>query len=227
MLDTKRGGIVRVRTGQQNVDLVRLEASGYLLIESSSDEDELEEMMLSIGGGLGRRASSALLDSPGEPEALAVHTEGLYAPNPPRYFLLGCVETARGGGETTIYDARAAAKLIASEHPELLATRMHYTSGHHNLSSVRPLVTADGSGRGDVLIFRQGPSGNECLLPPGWEEKSFYGYMGTVLDRSLILAHEWKPGNIVIVDNSVTLHGRRGFTGRRRMIRVRVDDPTL
>lgn len=49
--------------------------------------------------------------------------------------------------------------------------------------------------------------------------------MDSVLDRSVELEHLLQPSEGLLVNNYRTLHARTAYTGLRKIIRVRADDP--
>jgi alpha-ketoglutarate-dependent taurine dioxygenase len=45
------------------------------------------------------------------------------------------------------------------------------------------------------------------------------------LTEAVVLVHRWRAGDLLVVDNRAMIHARQPFTGMRRMIRFRYDDP--
>lgn len=201
--------------------------TGYLVTSArTTAASDLQEMMSHVSYSLGSDVSATELAQQDQFESLPVHTEGIYLRHPLRYFLLACVEPSETGGETTIYDGRVAASIILSEHPELAGVITEYKSSRGPDAYKRALLASreDAAGGSPVLVFREWVEANHVLeLPTGWDLNSFYLYMQRVLSRSLIIAHRWQPGDVMLIDNHLTLHGRAGFTGTRRMIRMRVN----
>lgn len=57
-------------------------------------------------------------------------------------------------------------------------------------------------------------------------EDEVYDVVDTVLaEECLLLDHHWTSGELLFVDNRVTVHGRSAFVGERQMVRIRYDDP--
>ena len=209
------------------VDVTTLELHGYTLSQYRGPAAELEKQMLECAAALGRTVTSALLSGNGDSNALPIHTEGVYLPVPTPYFLLGCLEPAVEGGTTQIYDARKGARILLEERPELLNVLIEYGSLAHKRTAEHALITRCLVGGRDIerLIFREQCETNTIKkLPVGWTLASFYAQMALVLDRSLALSHEWRCGDIMIVDNRLTLHGRAPYRGRRQMVRLRIDE---
>lgn len=156
-----------------------------------------------------------------EPEPV----DTVYRSVPPRYFMLGCVKASATGGNTIIYDAREAARLIRRERPELAEVSIVYTSKAHGIAAEHRLVEARRTANGSVpvLISRDRTESNRLpAVPPGWSEESFYAYVRTTIGRCVVIDHSWRAGDILVVDNHVTLHARSPFMGNRRMVRLRI-----
>lgn len=209
------------------LDTVELESAAYLFFATGlRAANEIRGVMNDLAHQLGQSVAAANLRSDGDEQPLAAHTEHVYTECPLRYFLLGCVQEAEIGGDTIVYDARMAADFILADATELSAVEIDYGSAAYGIHAIHPLILSRAltAGSRSVLVFRESVPTNRILnLPPGWTEDSFYSYMRTVLDRSMILSHAWKPGDVLIVDNYVSLHNRTPFAGPRWLVRMRVD----
>ena len=209
------------------LNLFDLEKNIYLLRRHLGSIDKLQDHMLKLASQLGPVISTAILESKNIRSSLPVHTEGVYLKQPLPYFLLGCIQTAREGGETTVYDGRIATQIITDTHPELTQAVIEYRSLAHGLSTEHQLIEGHTTKSGEsirTLVFRENcPTNRVVHLPPNWTEKKLYKYLRSVLERSKVLSHKWRRGDILIVDNNFSLHGRTAFRGLRKMIRIRVE----
>lgn len=210
----------------ERVDAVALERQGFLLYEAEThSHDAVCDAMRGLARSLDGQADLVTLDSSGDSRYLPVHTEGIYRMTPPRYFMLGCVTPSASGGNTLIYDGRSAAECIYREQPGLADVSILYASKAHNIAAEHRLVETrrmrDGSV--PVLVFRDRTESNHLkTLPPQWSEESLYACVRGVLSRCVIKDHVWQKGDILVVDNHVTLHARSPFAGTRRLVRLRI-----
>lgn len=222
----KRGRSKQPSDTTLRINLADLELRGFLLHRcGSASPEELHDIVAELGRQLGPRTETGDLRSVGSEDALAVHTEGVYTQHPLRYFLLACVQPSTSGGETNLYDARLAADLILDEAPDLAATEIEYRSGSHREGAQHRLIEHRSlrTGARSVLVFREDGYTNEILsLPDGWSDADFYSFMAEILGKSLVLEHSWSTGDVLAVDNYVTLHNRAPFRGPRWMIRARI-----
>ncbi len=206
-------------------DSTKLESDGYLYQRHEfSTQEELMTKVKEIAFFLGDASCDLAVLEAEEAPGLEVHVECLYQADLPDYFILDCINPSCLGGETQIYDGRVAATIVQEEFPELLCVSIEYTSLALGLFATHPLVVERHSSQGgySTLLFREKVVTNRIPeLPYGWDEASFYVYMKGVLKRSLMVSHEWRAGDILVVNNRFTLHGRSAFSGLRRLIRLR------
>lgn len=193
---------------------------------SGVEVNALSPLMHEIGKTLGEVTVEHGLIGFGDPNPMRIHSEIIYHDDMLLYFMLGCVKRADEGGANILYDAVKAAFIIKSEAPELDAVTMVFHAEHYeDTKAIVPLLRSK-NGR-DFLAFRQKKADlNEIHnLPEGWNEALFYEYIDSVLHRCVEFEHVLEPGELLIVNNYRTLHVRTAYTGLRKMIRVRVDDP--
>ncbi|MGH2941548.1 MAG: TauD/TfdA family dioxygenase [Solirubrobacteraceae bacterium] len=62
------------------------------------------------------------------------------------------------------------------------------------------------------------------MVPPGWSEEFLYACVRNIVGRCVATDHLWRAGDVLVVDNYVTLHARSPFMGARRVVRVRITD---
>jgi L-asparagine oxygenase len=144
---------------------------------------------------------------------LMFHTETAFHPHRPRYLLLLCL---RGdpSAHTTLVSIHELMDRLSDDDLELMfqprfrtAVDISFLDGRRNeLGPARPLVT--GTRREPTFIF-------DADLTEGVDDEA-----DAVLDRLRALIEEIKtsvvlePGDLLVVDNNVAVHGRSPFTAR-------------
>lgn len=191
------------------------------------DTNEMSPFMRRVGKSIGETVFELGIMGYEEPAPIRIHSESIYHDRMCPYFMLGCVKPAEVGGDTIIYDGVKAARLIEEEAPELESVRMVYHAEHYDDTvAVMPLVRDMKDDGESSLVFRQKFPLNEVTgLPTGWDEDDLYEYIDNVLDRSVEFDQKLTTGDVILIDNYKTLHLRRAFSGLRKIVRVRVDDP--
>lgn len=200
---------------------------GYALVRTAPNADALTEAATRFGAHIGATSIGIRsLEGINSPEWLSRHTEQLDDPHPLRYFALGCLEPAFTGGATCLYDGRVAARTLLETHPELASVRITYATSWRPTIATHPLIFEDPT-HGPVLRFRSALDTNTVLEPPpaGMSEAVMYGLVEAAIAESITVVHRWRAGDLLIVDNRAMIHARQPFTGTRRMIRYRYDDP--
>ncbi len=204
-----------------------LQTVGWALLQVEDVNEKVESDMLTISTLVGQMLQSInmgyhTLDSTGSDEILSVHTEGISNTSgiiP--YFALGCVIPSDTGGETRLFDGRLAAQRVSAE-PELSGAIIEYSALANPTERVRyPLVVPDSGG---TLRFRSKVVTNRVISSGSLSEDEMYARIDQILDESLIVTHKWSIGELMFVNNIITLHDRLPFSGRRRMLRVRYND---
>lgn len=138
-------------------------------------------------------------------------------------FALGCVQAAKQGGETRIFDAYKAAAKLHKEHPELAEVAIEYTTGaYKHATTCHPLLAQDQCGR-FVLRYRANVPTNRVVNHP--DPDTVYAPVDEALAQSIAASHRWEVGDILFVNNMATLHDRLPYEGNRVMLRVRFGDP--
>jgi len=206
-----------------------LDEIGFHVVECESTREALDDAAAEFGRET-RAASIGVkeLIGSGSAETLSTHNESIIYDEDDmlRYFALGCLIPAVEGGATVIYDGQKAATDLLENHPRIARTVVHYVSTvYEGQESWHPLVFQSPE-YGDVLRYRSQESTNLVgELPNGVSEGDFYRTVDGVLRDAVITEHEWQAGELVIVSNLKTLHSRTPYSGERRMLRYRYDDP--
>ncbi len=139
-------------------------------------------------------------------------------------FLLYCKTAAQPGeGQTTIVDSRNVLKLAGrkkvrewQETEVIYSTKMTYFGG---VPRVYPLVFEHPK-NGELLLRYQEGSDSQLqtfeLSSEQLESNAFNALISEVnalcYDERCMIAHDWQDGDLIIVDNHYTLHGRLPMT---------------
>lgn len=202
-----------------------LQVRGYTLIRTEPYPEAMTEAASSLGNHLGARwMGTRTLEADNDSSWLPRHTEQLDDTEPLRYFALGCLTPADEGGATCLYDGRSAARALLTESSEFTSVRITYSTQWRPTKSTHSLIV--GGAADPALRFRSKLETNHVVdLPTGLAEDGMYGKVESALAEAVVLVHRWRAGDLLVVDNRSMIHARQPFTGRRRMIRFRYDDP--
>ena len=153
----------------------------------------------------------------------AKHTDnGCLEPRPPCYIGLLCYHAASEGGESTIISARTVFDTIARERPDLLPVYF----GHYHFRSPQLHVWPAGGptiqkpileiSHGELRIHYA-----RVMIEPGMElagtpldarQREALDFLDEVIERpQLCFRYSLKPGELLLVNNLVMLHGREAF----------------
>jgi len=167
------------------------------------------------------------------------HWDGAFARADPRFFLFQCVRApkAGGGGETVFSDTtevlRRAGEDLAGRWANTEVTYRTEKLKHYGGEIVKPLLSKH-SVTGEPTIRYNEPLDPERYQNPVWatvpglseeDEAAFLADLGARLhDPEVCYAHEWRDGDIVVVDNQALLHGRNAFRGdsSRHLQRIQI-----
>ncbi|HYQ70211.1 TauD/TfdA dioxygenase family protein [Actinophytocola sp.] len=167
------------------------------------------------------------------------HWDGAFARATPRFFLFQCVRApaAGGGGETVFSDTtevirRAGADLVERWSRTEITYRTEKLK-HYGGETTAPLLGKH-SVTGETIMRYNEPLDPDHYLNPVWttvdglsdaEAAPFLADLSTRLhDPDVCYAHEWRDGDIVVVDNQALLHGRNAFRGSssRHLQRIQI-----
>jgi len=160
------------------------------------------------------------------------HWDGAFAGRVPHYIFFHC-DHAPGkgsGGETLFSDTvRLLAKTTSVQHELWRQVHIKYTTEkimHYGGTFTSALICEHPTTGQEVLRFAEPVADlNPVLLEiagiPREGHESFLQDMHVRLnDDAVCYRHEWQPGDVVIADNFVLLHGRTAFVdGAPRSIR--------
>lgn len=214
-----------MRERLDKVGAVIIKPSHMLTEDDSILEQYLVGFMVACGWLLNKRIGFHKLRRTTMQEDLDVHTEGIYLRDgifP--FFGLGCIRPAGRGGNTRIYDARASALEIRCYNEHLHSVRARYRSAAHPEEFCEHSIVENDPDYGPVVRFRHGFDGVTYSELPDGEAMAIQSKIMKILRKHVLLDHEWQRGDILIVNNRITLHDRTGFIGERVMLRVRYGD---
>jgi alpha-ketoglutarate-dependent taurine dioxygenase len=154
------------------------------------------------------------------------HWDGAFAHATPRFFLFQCVRASKvgGGGETVFSDTTEVVRRAGEDLARRWAsTEISYRTEklrHYGGETVAPLLGRH-SVTGETIVRYNEPLDPGSYLNPVWatvngmseeDAKPFLADLSERLhDPEVCYAHEWRDGDIVVVDNQALLHGRNAF----------------
>jgi len=155
--------------------------------------------------------------------ALPGHTDNPYAEPVPGLQLLHCLAQSDEGGDNTLADGFAAAERLRREDRaafDVLArvpVAYRFSDAGADLRSERPVIQCDRVGRVTVVHVNdrsfRGPVG------PAAEARAFYAayrrFIGLVRDPAAMVRIKLAPGDLLVMDNRRTLHGRAAYEAGR------------
>jgi hypothetical protein len=145
--------------------------------------------------------------------ALPLHAELSHRPRPCRYLLLGCVNTGSPSAVTVLLDWRTLG--FSTEEFELLeGAPILVRSGRSSFyTTMLP---------SDRASFRYDPG---CLEAVNTRGRAALRLVEDRLAGGAPHSHEWRPGDILLIDNWRVLHGRgpSDHGSGRRLARILID----
>lgn len=202
-----------------------LRIRGYALVRAEPEAQDMTETASALGLHLGAQwLGSRALESQGDSTWLPRHTEQLDDDQPLGYFALGCLTPADERGATCLYDGRAAARALLAQEHDFTSVQIEYATKWRPSKATHPLIVM--GTHGPSLRFRSKLETNHVVgLPSDLGEDEMYGLVESALAEAVVLVHQWRAGDLLVVNNRAMIHARQPFNGTRRMIRFRYDDP--
>lgn len=181
--------------------------------------------MTIFGGFWDFSANLEFKDTAYTPLAIGPHTDGTYSIDSPGYQVFHCLQHDGTGGENTLVDGFRVAESIRASDPAafevLTSVRVpcHYLGDGVHLRAEHPIIGLDEHGD-----LRQVAYNNYDRAPfrlPAQRMAEFYRALALwdrlVNDPRFEIAIKLWPGTVLLFDNWRTLHGRRAYTGFRRL----------
>lgn len=225
---------------------------GWLLVRDAHyDSDDFEQLAARLGShieyGFGKvlnmEAKQEAEESQFTNASMPLHQDAiLNAENDAQFLVFRCLETVVGvGGETLLTDNR---KFIAKAPEDLITTlreiRFSYTpmaKGYYKRADgqneilLSPLARHPETGEETLQLALDDPADdrrNYAARVAGFDEEASRALMTRVdavlRDPEILHAHEWRVGDLLILDNFLVCHGRNpSRTGtRRRLQRIAI-----
>lgn len=178
-----------------------------------------------FGGFWDFTANMAFKDTAYTTMAIGPHTDGTYSNDPPGLQLFHCLAFSGSGGESTLVDGFRIAETLRQDEPEAFAllstvgvTGQYLGDGVH-LRATHPIIGLDAEGRYRQIAYNN--LDRAPFLLPADQMRGFYRalsrFHALANDPELELAFRLEPGTVLLFDNWRTLHGRRAYTGHRRL----------
>lgn len=206
--------------------------AGWIHLSVHATDDDVLPALSELGDRLGMRASgraAATLEvvaprtvQQAHPRSLSslhglgslpLHVELSHRVRPCRYVLLGCLDPGAPGVATTLLDRRTL-DLTADETALLKGAPVLVRSGRRSFYST--IMPADG----EYLRYDQA-----CMEPVDERGRAAMRLVEERLARCPPERHDWRAGDILIIDNWRVLHGRASASAAagRRLARILVD----
>lgn len=164
-------------------------------------------------------------------EPLALHVDNPYRHPVPGYQLLHCLVAADGGGESTIVDGWKVAEQLRELDPDAfltltrVKTRFQYEASETALVTFHPAITTrPSSARSESVadplvdpvrtVVYSSRLDFTPPLPPAELDRYYTArakFHALLHDPQNVYETKLNAGDLLIVDNSRVLHGRRGF----------------
>ena len=154
---------------------------------------------------------------------LQAHTDNPYRDPVPTLQLLACLENSVDGGESIIVDGFHAARLLQAEVPadfDLLArhcTRFEFAGeAGVKLQARRPIIELAPDGELTGVRFNSRSAAAPVDIPydmmAAWYA-AYRRFAGIIERPELAITFKMAPGDLIVFDNTRTLHARTGFSG--------------
>ncbi|MFG1684080.1 TauD/TfdA family dioxygenase [Nonomuraea sp. NPDC049269] len=205
-------------------------------------EEQIDQLCYTFGSLIGTpRAQKTGLVTTGEnqprrgmdDQGLAFHTDRGGPPGPPHLVGLLCLRAAVRGGESLMVSGHSVHDRLLEERPDLLPELyedFHFGAGTvTDFDRVYPVFERR-AGRVRVQYNRhwieRGQEAAGKPLTPG-AVAALDAFDEILTDQGLVLRFSLRPGDLLLVNNDVVLHGRTAFTddsrARRRLARIWLD----
>ncbi|MEU7582067.1 TauD/TfdA family dioxygenase [Streptomyces sp. NPDC041068] len=241
----------RCDRGPSSPYLEKLERYGFVVLEPGEGEQlPLEDIMAPLGAQVSYGFGTQLVQEqrPGTDNsqfrtgAIPMHVDGHLNANPVSYVGLECLEAPYEGGETLV----ASSSAFFAAAPDALVARLRsltieywsrvagsgfYVERPEGNPVVAP-VQVDPVTGGDALCvgvdYPQDPSRNFGAAVVGHTQEQsleLFAELAELLARPEVMyAHEWRVGQVLVMDNRRVVHGRSSYPvdARRKILRISV-----
>jgi alpha-ketoglutarate-dependent taurine dioxygenase len=165
------------------------------------------------------------------------HRDGAFMGNDIAFVGICCVEyqNVTGGGRTFISDIASAIKEVPMAMLDVIREKgiegkpvdSYYTKPSDTWLPIPGFIDVGGASYLNV-IFPYGPDEKPSWLIriPGVEEELFQTIIETLstalISEKYCYHHQWSEGELLLLDNRRTLHGREAFRGQRSLVNIQV-----
>jgi len=168
---------------------------------------------------------------------MPLHRDGAFMGNDIAFVGICCVEyqNVTGGGRTFISDIASAVKEVPMAMLDVIREKgiegkpvdSYYTKPSDTWLPIPGFIDVGGASYLNV-IFPYGPGEKPSWLIriPGVEEELFQTIIETLstalISEKYCYYHQWSEGELLLLDNRRTLHGREAFQGQRSLVNIQV-----
>jgi alpha-ketoglutarate-dependent taurine dioxygenase len=169
---------------------------------------------------------------------MPLHRDGAFMGNDIAFVGICCVEyqNVTGGGRTFISDIASAVKEVPGAMLDVIREKgiegkpvdNYYTKSSDAWLPIPGFIDVGGVSYLNV-IFPYGPGEKPSWLIriPGVEEELFQTIIETLsaalISEKYCYYHQWSEGELLLLDNRRTLHGREAFQGQRSLVNIQVN----
>ena len=168
---------------------------------------------------------------------MPLHRDGAFMGNDIALVGICCVEyqNVTGGGRTFISDIASAIREVPASMLDVIREKgiegkpvdSYYTKPSDTWLPIPGFIEVGGASYLNV-IFPYGPGEKPSWLIriPGIEDEQFQAIIETLcaalFSEKYCYYHEWSEGELLLLDNRRTLHGREAFHGQRSLVNIQV-----
>ena len=178
-----------------------------------------------FGGMWEFTANLAFKDTAYTPVAIGPHTDGTYSFDSPGYQMFHCLQFDGTGGDSTLVDGFRVAEQIRRTDPEsfealtTVAVPAQYLGDGVHLRAEHPVIGLDHNG--DLKQIAYNNYDRAPFRLPRARMNAFYKalqlFNALINDPGYEITMRLSPGTALLFDNWRALHGRRAYTGYRRL----------
>ncbi|MEU7582059.1 TauD/TfdA family dioxygenase [Streptomyces sp. NPDC041068] len=228
----------------------RLDECGFVVLTPDSlGGRTFDEIMLGLGDPVEYHFGTKLTLEPQQDSGnvqfttrgMPLHVDAAFNEGPPvKYIGMQCVTAPDGGGETLVasaaaFFAHAPADLVEIMEGIVIEYRNRISGYYKDRAEgdhprVAPVQRDPETGEKRIVVGLTDPDDPQRThdaLVVGWTEEESARLMQRISDAlhqpSVLYAHSWQVGEVMILDNRKLVHGRAAFPGQpRKMVRLSV-----
>jgi alpha-ketoglutarate-dependent taurine dioxygenase len=167
--------------------------------------------------------------------AIAFHSERAYLPTKPELLYLFCCRAARIGGETLLCDGAALLEMLPTRiRDEMASARLTWQTrlagSARQIVATVPCIERGWIGGRDAFanyLLLEEPGGPVPTRSDGSVIPAYWRTAARAAARRRSVALAWKANELLVLDNTRWLHGRRATRDARRLLVSRMSDARL